>query len=85
MRENLLPSSFDKNSIFNKSQFGFWKSKSKKDGTDKIIKNITENLKKKNKIKCNHVLLDLSKASNYIEHNILLHKLYKYGACGIPH
>jgi hypothetical protein len=68
--------------MVNKSQFGFWKSKSKKEGTNIIIKNITENLKK---IKYNHVLLDLSKASNYIEHNILLHKLYKYGACGIPH
>jgi hypothetical protein len=38
-----------------------------------------------NKIKCNCVLLDISKASDCIEHNILTAKLYEYGIRAISH
>jgi hypothetical protein len=48
-----------------------------------IIENIIESLN--DKTKCNCVLLDLSKASDCIQHDILMDKLYKYGVRGIPH
>jgi hypothetical protein len=48
-----------------------------------IIENIIESLN--DKTKCNCVLLDLSKAFDCIQHDILMDKLYKYGVQGIPH
>jgi hypothetical protein len=72
----------EKHNILNKFQFGFRKNKSN-DAIATIIENIIENLDEK--IKCNCVLLDLSKAFDCIQHNILMDKLYKYGVHGIPH
>jgi hypothetical protein len=46
------------------------------------MENIIENLN--NKIKCNCILLHLSKAFGYVEHNTLMDKLYQYGVHGIP-
>jgi hypothetical protein len=74
-------SSIDKHNILNKSYFGFGKNKSTNDAIATIIKNITENLNIE--IKCNCVLLDLLKASDCIEHNTHMDKLYQYGVHGI--
>jgi hypothetical protein len=80
---NQVISFLDKHNILNKSQFGFRKNKYTKDATATIIKSTTENLN--NKIKCNCVLLYLSKAFDCIEHNIITDKSYQYGVRGIPH
>jgi hypothetical protein len=45
--------------------------------------NIIESLD--DKIKCNCVLLYLSKGFDCIQHDILMDKLYKYGVLGILH
>jgi hypothetical protein len=65
---NRVISFLDKHNIFNKSQLGFRKNESTKDAIATIIKNTTENLN--NKIKCNCVLLYLSRTFDCIEHNI---------------
>jgi hypothetical protein len=80
---NQLIDFLDKHNIFNKSQFGFRKNKSTNDAIATIIENIIENLNDKTKYNC--VLIDLSKAFDCIQHNILMDKLYKYGVRGIPH
>jgi hypothetical protein len=80
---NQLIAFIDKHNILNKSQFGFRKNKSTNDAIATIIENIIENLN--DTTKCNCVLLDLSKAFDCIQRNILIDELYKYGVRGIPH
>jgi hypothetical protein len=48
-----------------------------------VIKNITGSINEKPK--CNCLLLDLSKAFDCIQNNVLMDKLYKYGIHGVPH
>jgi retron-type reverse transcriptase len=72
---NQLIAFLDKHNILNKSQFGFRRNKSTNDAIATIIENIIENLN--DKTKCNCVLLDLSKAFDCIQHNILMDTLYK--------
>jgi hypothetical protein len=80
---NQLIAFLEKHNILIKSQFGFRKNESTNDATATIIENIIESLN--DKTKCNCVLLDLSKAFDCIQHDILMDKLYKYGVRGISH
>jgi hypothetical protein len=65
------------------SHFGFRKNESTNDAIATIIEHVIESLN--DKAKCNCVLLDLSKAFDCIQHDILMDKLCKYGVWGIPH
>jgi hypothetical protein len=54
-----------------------------KDAIATFIENIIESLNENTEYNC--ILLDLLKAFDCIQHNILMDKLFKYGIHGIPH
>lgn len=69
-----------KNEILYNSQYGFRPKHSTHDAITELITNITDNIEEK--ITSLSVYLDLSKAFDTIDHNILLSKLHHYGIRG---
>ena len=80
---NRLISFFDKFSIISLSQFGFQKNKSTTDAIEHLTNFIYSNLNNKKSII--NVLIDLRKAFDTVNHNLLLQKLYRYGIRGLVH
>ena len=69
------------NKILNSAQFGFRKKFSTDFAITKLLDKVINSLSKKDHIIA--LFMDLSKAFDTIDHNILLHKLYNYGIRGI--
>ena len=69
------------NNILNPSQFGFRKNFSTEYATVHLLDKIIDSMSKKEHII--GIFMDLSKAFDTIDHNILLHKLNNYGVRGI--
>ena len=75
-------SSFIENTnIINNIQFGFRNNMSTIDAVNALIEEVTDNLD--SKLKCSMVSLDLSKAFDTIDHNILINKLSNIGLRGV--
>jgi len=75
--KNRLVTYLETNNIIHQSQYGFQKGK----GTDQAIAKVTQFIHKSldNNKKCATVYLDLFKAFDTIDHNILLHKMEQLG------
>ena len=69
--------------ILSEKQFGFIKNKGTKHALSYITKMIYQNLDKSKPIIV--AFLDLAKAFDTVDHNILLHKLQAYGIRGNAH
>ena len=69
-----------KHKILSEKQFGFIKNKEIRDALSYITKRVYENLDKSKPIIV--AFLDLAKAFDTVDHNILLHKLQAYGIRG---
>ena len=79
---NRLLSFLDKNCILYDKQFGFRKKVSTSMALIHLIDKITEALDNKEHVL--GVFLDVSKAFDTVDHEILLNKMYKYGIRGQP-
>ena len=77
---NRLTEFFEKNKIIKSNQFGFRSGYSTELAVCKFYEDVLSNLNN-NQDTC-AILLDLSKAFDSVNRNILLHKLYNYGIRG---
>ena len=78
---NRLDSFIEKNCILSECQYGFRNSRSTYMALMDLIENICESIDKKKYVM--GIFIDLKKAFDTIDHNILLNKLYHYGIRGI--
>lgn len=77
---NRLSDFITKNNLLSSKQFGFTKKKGTKDALSYITSKIYENLDKSTPIAV--TFIDLAKAFDTVNHEILLDKLYSYGIRG---
>ena len=80
---NRLHSFPEKYNILFSSQYGFRKQSSTKHATLELIDSVVNALNDKQYALA--VFIDLSKAFDTLDHNILLDKLWHYGIRGVPH
>ena len=78
---NRLDSFIEKKCILGECQYGFRNSRSTYMALMDLIENICESIDKKKYVM--GIFIDLKKAFDTIDHNILLNKLYHYGIRGI--
>lgn len=79
---NQLFSFFDRNNIFNSSQFGFRRGKSTTNALDELVRQIYLSFEKKSYAQA--TFCDLSKAFDCVDRSILLGKLEHYGIHACP-
>lgn len=77
---NRITNFLSKFNILSPCQFGFQKGKSTKSAIVNFLMSLHESLNNKNK--CIGIFLDLSKAFDLVNHELLLDKLYMYGLRG---
>lgn len=80
LMHNRVNSFLEKNNILYQSQYGFRSNMGTIDAITELIGTTLKNLDNKNFSLV--IFLDLSKAFDTLDHNILLHKLYHYGIRG---
>ena len=80
---NRLHSFLEKYNILFTSQYGFRKQSSTEHATLELIDSVVNALNDKHYALA--VFIDLSKAFDTLDHNILLDKLWHYGIRGVPH
>ena len=73
---------FVTNNLFYKSQYGFRTKHSTEDAAIELVDLINQHFEKDNFQQVLTVFLDLSKAFDTIDHDILIHKLSHYGISG---
>jgi len=81
--KNRLYSYLDMNNVLFNYQFGFRHNHSTTLALIDVVDKLYENLDKHNKVI--GIYLDLQKAFDTVNHDILLHKLYNYGIRGVAH